>query len=111
MTKSDWRGLFFRAGIFTLRKRFRPSRTFRCEVNVHHALIFHKRNEEVTRMCDYSLHGLPNRLAQEGEDLVAHRFPTGAIGLTAPAELERRATLAQTRCEKKSFWSMLKAAL
>jgi hypothetical protein len=62
-------------------------------------------------MCDYSLHGLPNRLAQEGEDLVAHRFPTGAIGLTAPAELERRATLAQTRCEKKSFWSMLKAAL
>ena len=42
-------------------------------------------------MCDYSLHGLPNRLAEEGEELVAHRFITGAIGLTSPAELRRAA--------------------
>src|SRR3989442_11991071 len=62
-------------------------------------------------MCDYSLHGLPNRLAREGEELVAHRFPTGAIGLTAPSELSRRANLANMRCEKRGFWSALKAAL
>ena len=60
-------------------------------------------------MCDYSLHGLPNRLAQEGEDLVAHRFPTGAIGLTSPAELCRAADC--TRSQKKSFWSLIKAAI
>lgn len=35
-------------------------------------------------MCDYSLTGLPNRLAVEGEELVVHRFPTGSMGL-APA--------------------------
>ena len=32
-------------------------------------------------MCDYSLAGLPNRLAVEGEQLVVHRFETGAMGL------------------------------
>ena len=59
-------------------------------------------------MCDYSLHGLPNRLAKEGEDLVAHRFPTGAIGLTSPAELCRMAD--STRPQKKGFWSLIKSA-
>lgn len=38
-------------------------------------------------MCDYSLMALPNRLAREGEELVAHRFLTGSIGFTSPAEL------------------------
>ena len=33
-------------------------------------------------MCDYSLAGLPNRLAAEGENLVLHRFSTGSMGLT-----------------------------
>jgi hypothetical protein len=33
-------------------------------------------------MCDYSLAGVPNRLAIEGEALMVHRFPTGALGLT-----------------------------
>ena len=37
-------------------------------------------------MCDYSLAGLPNRLAVEGEQLVVHRFETGAMGL-APSSL------------------------
>src|SRR5882724_10788651 len=40
-------------------------------------------------MCDYSLHGLPSRLAARGEELVAHRFRTGAIGLASPAQLLR----------------------
>ncbi len=40
-------------------------------------------------MCDYSLMAVPNRLAHEGEDLVAHRFPTGSLGLASPADLKR----------------------
>jgi hypothetical protein len=35
-------------------------------------------------MCDYSLAGIPNRLAVEGEELVVHRFPTTSIGLAPP---------------------------
>ena len=34
-------------------------------------------------MCDYSLVSVPNRLAVEGEQLVACRFSTGAMGLTS----------------------------
>src|SRR5260370_14227415 len=32
-------------------------------------------------MCDYSLAGLPNRLAVEGDQLVVQPFSTGAMGL------------------------------
>jgi hypothetical protein len=32
-------------------------------------------------MCDYSLMGLPNRLATEGENLVVHHYSTGSLGL------------------------------
>jgi hypothetical protein len=39
-------------------------------------------------MCDYSLHGIENRLAVEGETLVVHRFSTGSKGLTSPQNLE-----------------------
>ena len=35
-------------------------------------------------MCDYSLAGLPSRLAVEGEQLVVHWFPTGTLGLASP---------------------------
>lgn len=35
-------------------------------------------------MCDYSLAGIPSRLAVEGERLVVHRFPTGSLGLACP---------------------------
>jgi len=31
-------------------------------------------------MCDYSLMIVPNRLAIEGEDLVAHKFQSGTTG-------------------------------
>lgn len=40
-------------------------------------------------MCDYSLMNVPNRLAKEGEDLVAHRFPTGSLGLASPCDVKR----------------------
>ena len=49
-------------------------------------------------MCDYSLMAIPNRLAEEGEDLVAHRFPTGSVGLASPRDLHMPDSL-RTRCE------------
>jgi hypothetical protein len=39
-------------------------------------------------MCDYSLMMNVNRLGKEGEDLVAHRFKTGSIGLVSVADHE-----------------------
>jgi hypothetical protein len=39
-------------------------------------------------MCDYSLWGLPTRLAADGEQLVVHRFPTGSMGLASTADLK-----------------------
>jgi hypothetical protein len=39
-------------------------------------------------MCDYSLHGLENRLAEEGEVLVVHQFYSGSKGLTSPEYLK-----------------------
>ena len=41
-------------------------------------------------MCDYSLMGLPTRLAAEREELVVRRFSTGTIGLTSPSDLLNR---------------------
>ena len=40
-------------------------------------------------MCDYSLAAMQTRLAIEGEELSVYRFPSGSLGLTSPAELER----------------------
>jgi hypothetical protein len=37
-------------------------------------------------MCDYSLMGVPNRLARAGEELVLYRFHTGTLGFTSFAE-------------------------
>ena len=51
-------------------------------------------------MCDYSLTGLRNRLANEGEQLVVHRFHTGAVGLASPVDL-----LPSTH--RRSWWSTL----
>lgn len=58
-------------------------------------------------MCDYSLMAVPNRLAQQGEDLVAHRFPTGSLGLASPADLKRALEPAPTA--RRSFWCTVKA--
>ncbi len=56
-------------------------------------------------MCDYSLCGIPNRLAAEGEQLVVHRFCTGSMGLASPADLQISAAKAQV---KKTFWERVK---
>ena len=41
-------------------------------------------------MCDYSLVGISNRLAVEGEPLEVHRFPTGTLGLASPCPSQSR---------------------
>jgi hypothetical protein len=59
-------------------------------------------------MCDYSLHGLPNRLAVEGEGLVTYRFPTGSGGLAPPTDIAS-ANRPNPRGEcRRSWWSALK---
>lgn len=54
-------------------------------------------------MCDYSLMTAPNRLAQEGEELVVHRFYTGSLGLASPADIHR----ASEPKPKRSIWAIL----
>ena len=46
-------------------------------------------------MCDYSLAGIPSRLAVEGEQLVIHRFPTGSLGLASPCPSVSRSWFAK----------------
>jgi hypothetical protein len=57
-------------------------------------------------MCDYSLCGIPNRLAVEGEDLVVYRFSTGSIGLASPANLISAA--ATDPAPSRNWWSRLR---
>lgn len=52
-------------------------------------------------MCDYSLMEYSNRLANEGEVLVVHRFRSGCLGLASPVE-------AQPAPRKKRFWETVK---
>ncbi len=54
-------------------------------------------------MCDYSLSGLPNRLAVEGERLVAYRFPNGVKGFVSHPELTVFASSHPT------LWSRIRA--
>ena len=56
-------------------------------------------------MCDYSLMGVPNRLAREGEELVVYRFQTGSIGLASPDELDG---LVAMKAVRKGFWTRVK---
>jgi len=60
------------------------------------------------QMCDYSLFAIPNRLAKEQEDLVAHRFPTGSMGLASPADLSRNAQLRQQKPGSSGLWSAIR---
>src|SRR5712691_11115143 len=58
-------------------------------------------------MCDYSLFAIPNRLANEGEQLVVHRFPTGSLGLASTTDVGRH-ELARREAPKASFWQRVK---
>ncbi len=58
-------------------------------------------------MCDYSLHHFPNRLAQEGEPLVVHRFPSTTLGLASPADLRGSANI-RVGQSRDGFWARLR---
>jgi hypothetical protein len=59
-------------------------------------------------MCDYSLQGLPNRLAETGEQLVTHRFPTGSIGLASPIEIANPPCKPKRIPDGRSWWARFK---
>ena len=40
-------------------------------------------------MCDYSLYVFSNRLAHDGEELVAHRFSSGCIGFISASDISQ----------------------
>ena len=56
-------------------------------------------------MCDYSLMMVPNRLALEGEELVAHKFQSGTTGFVSCSEF----TIWQAEQKPRSLWRRLKA--
>jgi hypothetical protein len=60
-------------------------------------------------MCDYSLGGLPNRLAADGEELMVHKFPTHSIGLASPLDLQSTQTL--TAKSGRTIWQRIKTAM
>ena len=59
-------------------------------------------------MCDYSLCGIPNRLAVEREELVVYRFSTGSIGMASLADL-RVCEEIRKAVPRKTFWQAVKA--
>ncbi len=60
-------------------------------------------------MCDYSLCGLPTRLAAEGEELVVHKFSTGSMGMASPADFPVINCTADTGGQRKSIWAAIKS--
>jgi len=56
-------------------------------------------------MCDYSLCGLPTRLAAEGEDLVVHKFSTGSMGMASPADLP----VIEAKPARQGLWATIRS--
>jgi hypothetical protein len=56
-------------------------------------------------MCDYSLYAFNSRLAQDGEELMLYRFPTGSLGFAGSCDIS--AHLKQ-RNEAISPWAAFK---
>ena len=54
-------------------------------------------------MCDYSLMMIRNRLAIEGEELVAHRFQSGSTGMLSKFDFNEWRTR-----QSGSWWQRLK---
>ena len=57
-------------------------------------------------MCDYSLYSNKTRLAEEGEELILHKFRTGTLGFASAAELFRSEIA--MRAKPEMFWATLK---
>ena len=51
-----------------------------------HIISNHMFLGEVAAMCDYSLEHYHSRPAQEGEEYVSNRFPSGSIGFVVPGD-------------------------
>ncbi len=59
-------------------------------------------------MCDYSLYTIQNRLAEEGEELVLHKFETGTLGFASASDLEKsKASMGNAA----GFWATIKDLL
>ena len=54
-------------------------------------------------MCDYSIMAISNRLAMEGEELAAHRFNSGSVGLVARPDLYK-----WRQSQPRGIWRRLK---
>lgn len=48
-------------------------------------------------MCDYSLYAIPNRLAEDGEQVVLHRFGSGTIGFASVNDVPPKVAECLTR--------------
>ena len=59
-------------------------------------------------MCDYSLQGLPNRLAEVGEQLVTHRFPSRSIGMASPYDIAASKRPKPQDYRRRGWWSALR---
>jgi hypothetical protein len=62
-------------------------------------------------MCDYSLQGLPNRLAVAGEQLLTYRFWTSSIGMASPYDIAAASRPKLQTCKQRGWWSALKSWL
>ena len=60
-------------------------------------------------MCDYSLMGVPNRLATEGEHLITYRFTTGAVGMATSEDVLNARTTGTPATP--GFWRSIQALL
>jgi hypothetical protein len=58
-------------------------------------------------MCDYSLMAFPNRLARDGEELTAHRFPSGTMGFVSKSDAKTGRGLKLER--PASLWAVLRS--
>src|ERR1041385_1789277 len=56
-------------------------------------------------MCDYSLMMVPNRVAVEGEELVAHKFQSGTTGFVSGPDF----SIWNAERRSKSIWQRLTA--
>ncbi|MGH9374679.1 MAG: hypothetical protein ACRD1J_00755 [Terriglobia bacterium] len=61
-------------------------------------------------MCDYSLMTVPNRLAENGENLIVYKFPTGSRGFAS--QLDWRKTQEPVKNQQRQgFWQALRRSL
>ena len=58
-------------------------------------------------MCDYSLTGIPNRLAVAGEDLTTHRFQTGTVGMVSVVDKAKLNCFESKRTRPNGIWAVI----